>query len=136
LFFSIASHSLALSTLISLNDHSQIDRIFQSLSPKPRRHIIIEAHPQVLDYIRDTGFDKIPGVTILEGRWQDWINDKKIADVMKLTAPAPSIPADKKDAQVVQHGEEEPENDEDWESYGTGFDAVFVDTFAEGYEGD
>jgi protein arginine N-methyltransferase 2 len=67
----------------------------------------MEAHPQVLEHIRATGFDKIPGVTILEGRWQDWLLDaEKIGEVIAATPD------------------------------GMGFDAIFVDTFAEGYEGE
>ncbi|WWC67220.1 uncharacterized protein I206_101127 [Kwoniella pini CBS 10737] len=86
-----------------------VDRLFQqtqsSSHPKPLNHHIIEAHPQVLQYIRDKGFDKIPGVKILEGRWQDFLQDpEKLGEVLEGTPG------------------------------GMGYDAIFVDTFAEGYE--
>ncbi|GBG27475.1 Protein arginine N-methyltransferase 2 [Hondaea fermentalgiana] len=38
---------------------------------KPRRHVIIEAHPQVYKRMLDDGWDKKPGVEIVFGRWQD-----------------------------------------------------------------
>jgi protein arginine N-methyltransferase 2 len=48
-----------------------------------------------------------PGVRILEGRWQDWLLDpEKVGEVLAGT----------------------PE--------GSGFKAVFIDTFAEGYDGE
>jgi len=83
----------------------QVDRIFQNASPKPIHHTIIEAHPQVLQHLREQGVDKWPGVRILEGRWQDWLSPEKIGEVLEGTPDS------------------------------AGFDAVFVDTFAEGYEG-
>lgn len=87
----------------------QVDRIFQNPSgsrPKPVHHTIIEAHPQVLEHMRNQGVDKLPGVRILEGRWQDWLLDpEKLGQVLEGTPDS------------------------------LGFDAVFVDTFAEGYEG-
>ncbi len=54
-----------------------------------------------------------------------------IGEVMKLTAPA----RDKDSVAKPATEAGTPEEEEDWESYGNGFDAVFVDTFAEGYEG-
>ena len=80
-----------------------VDRLFQET--KPVQHTIIEAHPQVLKHLREQGVDKIPGVTILEGRWQDWVLDPlKLETLLEASG-------------------------------GMGFDAIFVDTFAEGYEG-
>lgn len=38
---------------------------------KPKNHYIIEAHPDVYAYMKEQGWDKKPGVTILFGRWQD-----------------------------------------------------------------
>ncbi|KAG2221891.1 hypothetical protein INT45_012535 [Circinella minor] len=38
---------------------------------KPRNHFIIEAHPDVYAYMKQQGWDKKEGVTILFGRWQD-----------------------------------------------------------------
>jgi protein arginine N-methyltransferase 2 len=56
--------------------------------------------------MRNQGVDKWPGVRILEGRWQDWLLDpEKIGEVLEGTPDS------------------------------AGFDAIFVDTFAEGYEG-
>ncbi|WWC85412.1 uncharacterized protein L201_000275 [Kwoniella dendrophila CBS 6074] len=86
-----------------------VDRLFQetqsSSHPKPLNHTIIEAHPQVLEYIKEKGIDKLPGVKILAGRWQDFLlNPEKLGEVLENT---PS---------------------------GMGYDAIFVDTFAEGYE--
>ncbi|WWC57690.1 uncharacterized protein I303_100224 [Kwoniella dejecticola CBS 10117] len=86
-----------------------VDRLFQQTQsashPKPLNHHIIEAHPQVLQYIRDKGFDKIPGIKILEGRWQDFLQEpEKMGQVLEGTPG------------------------------GMGYDAIFVDTFAEGYE--
>ena len=78
-----------------------VDRLFQSAGAA--HHTIIEAHPQVLEYIRQKGVDKLPGVRILEGRWQDWVPEK----MEELLGGTPE----------------------------GGFDAVFMDTFAEGYEG-
>lgn len=47
-----------------------------------------------------------PGVRVLEGRWQDWFTDpEKLGEVISGTPDA------------------------------SGFSAVFMDTFAEGYEG-
>ncbi|KAF7729657.1 hypothetical protein EC973_004030 [Apophysomyces ossiformis] len=38
---------------------------------KPKNHFIIEAHPDVYAHMKELGWDKKPGVTILFGRWQD-----------------------------------------------------------------
>ncbi|GFZ44733.1 methyltransferase [Saitozyma sp. JCM 24511] len=82
-----------------------IDRLFQSTEPRPLHHTIIEAHPQVLEHMRAQGVHEWPGVRILEGRWQDWLLDpEKVGEVLAGT----------------------PE--------GSGFGAVFIDTFAEGYD--
>lgn len=82
----------------------QVDRLFQSRGPA--LHVVIEAHPQVLAHMRDTGFDKLPGVVVLAGRWQDFILDetRKYEELLALTPGS------------------------------CGFDAILVDTFAEGYE--
>ena len=81
----------------------QVDRLFQQLDPKPRKHVIIEAHPDVLSHMRDTGVYDWPNVHILEGRWQDHLQGEKLGEVIELADG--------------------------------GFDAVFIDTFAEGYDG-
>lgn len=69
-----------------------VDRLFQERSPQ--HHTIIEAHPDVLAHMREQGVYDWPGVTVLEGRWQDHVEGL------------------------------------------SGFTAVFIDTFAEGYEGE
>ncbi|KAI8073067.1 S-adenosyl-L-methionine-dependent methyltransferase [Gongronella butleri] len=38
---------------------------------KPKNHFIIEAHPDVYAHMKELGWDKKEGVTILFGRWQD-----------------------------------------------------------------
>jgi protein arginine N-methyltransferase 2 len=118
----------------------QIDRIFQSLPTKPTNHIIIEAHPQVLSYIRSTGFDKLPGVKVLPGRWQDWLTPDRIGEVLSMTAPPPTTGKGKQVDQdegkaAAAENDDDGEEQVDWEAMGSGFDAIFVDTFAEGYEG-
>lgn len=40
--------------------------------------MIIEPHRDVLAYMRKTGWYDIPGVTILEGKWQDFISSEEI----------------------------------------------------------
>ncbi len=87
----------------------QIDTMFQEISPPPTHHAIIEAHPSVLSHIRSTGFDKRENVTMLEGRWQDWLSPKLPEKFAKLLESTPD---------------------------GAGFDLIFVDTFAEGYSGE
>ncbi|KAI9662529.1 MAG: Arginine N-methyltransferase 2 [Bathelium mastoideum] len=46
-----------------------VDTAIQSHSP--RTHHIIEAHPQVIQQMRERGWFHKPGVVIHEGRWQD-----------------------------------------------------------------
>ncbi|KAL3480712.1 protein arginine N-methyltransferase 2 [Aspergillus californicus] len=46
-----------------------IDTLLQSHAPSS--HHIIEAHPSVLDQIKQQGWHEKPGVVIHEGRWQD-----------------------------------------------------------------
>ncbi len=66
----------------------------------------MEAHSQVLEHMRYQGVYDWPRVRVLEGRWQDWLLDtEKVSELLALT------------------------------SEGQGFGAIFVDTFAEGYEG-
>lgn len=79
-----------------------MDRLFQARNPV--KHTIVEAHPQVLQHMRDTGVYDWPGVRVLEGRWQDFFSPDKLGDVIS----------------------ENPD----------GFSAIFMDTFAEGYEGE
>jgi len=80
----------------------------------PTHHTIIEAHPDVLRHMREQRVYDWPGVRVLEGRWQDWLLDEeKLAEVRAGTFCRPR-------------------------SFGNdnGFHLIFMDTFAEGYEGD
>ncbi|CUS07455.1 unnamed protein product [Tuber aestivum] len=47
--------------------------IFDTLAQKKNvaRHIIVEPHKDVLKKMKEEGWDRKPGVEILEGRWQD-----------------------------------------------------------------
>ncbi|KAF9529356.1 arginine methyl transferase [Crepidotus variabilis] len=51
-----------------------IDSFFQQLSTPPEEHVIIEAHPDVLAYMKSNGWYGKKGVRILEGKWQDFID--------------------------------------------------------------
>ena len=42
---------------------------------QPRSHTIIEAHPDVYKYACSQGWDKKPGVRLVQGRWQDVIDE-------------------------------------------------------------
>jgi protein arginine N-methyltransferase 2 len=55
-------------------DDKKIDACFQNLPKPPTEHVIIEAHPDVLQFMRDNGWYEKNGVRILEGRWQDFID--------------------------------------------------------------
>jgi protein arginine N-methyltransferase 2 len=46
-----------------------VDRELQRY--KPARHVIVEAHPDVLARIDAEGWPSRPGVTVLRGRWED-----------------------------------------------------------------
>ncbi|KAJ1019400.1 hypothetical protein NDA16_004517 [Ustilago loliicola] len=62
-----------------------IDSIIQTHTPT--RHVIIEAHPDAIAYTRTLGFDKIPGVEIFQGRWEDYIKDSDDEqDIARMTA--------------------------------------------------
>lgn len=49
-----------------------IDTAIQKRNPS--RHVIIEAHPDVLRYMRQSGWYDKPNVQVLEGRWQDLVD--------------------------------------------------------------
>ncbi|GAA51339.1 arginine N-methyltransferase 2 [Clonorchis sinensis] len=40
---------------------------------KPSSHVIIEAHPEVLQRIEDDGWMSKPGIQVIRGRWQDTV---------------------------------------------------------------
>ncbi|KAI0663606.1 S-adenosyl-L-methionine-dependent methyltransferase [Cubamyces menziesii] len=58
-----------------------IDSLFQNLSTKPSLHVIIEPHPDVLKHMREQGWHDKPGVKILEGKWQDFIESDELLSV-------------------------------------------------------
>ncbi|TIA90312.1 hypothetical protein E3P99_01622 [Wallemia hederae] len=57
-----------------------IDTEFQKY--KPTQHTIIEAHPDVLKHMRETGWYDKPGVRVCEGKWQDFIEEIGQFDVI------------------------------------------------------
>ncbi|KAJ2749755.1 hypothetical protein GGI19_005496 [Coemansia pectinata] len=50
-----------------------IDSALQELNPG--RHVIVEAHPDVYQHMKDEGWDTKPNVHILFGRWQDKLDE-------------------------------------------------------------
>ncbi|KAH0589068.1 hypothetical protein H2248_004840 [Termitomyces sp. 'cryptogamus'] len=58
-----------------------IDNLFQSLPSQPSQHVIIEPHPDVLRFMKERGWYDKPGVTILEGKWQDYLDSDSILGV-------------------------------------------------------
>ncbi|KIP04871.1 hypothetical protein PHLGIDRAFT_75195 [Phlebiopsis gigantea 11061_1 CR5-6] len=55
-----------------------IDTFFQELPTRPSEHVIIEVHPDVLAHMRQLGWYEKPGVKILEGKWQDFIESQAL----------------------------------------------------------
>jgi protein arginine N-methyltransferase 2 len=43
---------------------------------KPKRHVIVEAHPDVLQRMKEKGWYDREGVEVFEGRWQDWVESE------------------------------------------------------------
>jgi len=58
-----------------------IDGFFQDLY-RPTRHVIVEPHPDVLQFIKDQGWHAKPGVTIYPGRWQAFLNDVRNGNIL------------------------------------------------------
>ncbi|PFH51521.1 hypothetical protein AMATHDRAFT_191242 [Amanita thiersii Skay4041] len=58
-----------------------IDSLFQALPTPPALHVIIEPHPDVLNHMRELGYYDRPGVRILEGKWQDFLDKEEILSV-------------------------------------------------------
>ena len=54
---------------------NKIDRFFQGFDHGPAEHVIIEAHSDVLAFMKKTGWYEKPRVRILEGRWQDFVKE-------------------------------------------------------------
>ncbi|KZT28948.1 hypothetical protein NEOLEDRAFT_1057035 [Neolentinus lepideus HHB14362 ss-1] len=52
-----------------------IDTFFQSLPVAPAQHTIIEPHPSVLAHMRGKGWYTKSGVQVLEGTWQDKLEE-------------------------------------------------------------
>lgn len=52
--------------------------MFQSLSPSPLIHTIIEPHPSVLEHMTATGWtqEAKPNLRVLKGKWQDWVEEE------------------------------------------------------------
>jgi len=48
--------------------------MFQNLATPPALHVIIEPHPDVLQHMKDSGWEQKPGVVILAGKWQEFID--------------------------------------------------------------
>lgn len=63
---------------VLIDDLAQIDRLFQALPMPPAQHVIIEPHPDVLEYMKDNGWYQKPGVKVLEGRWQDFVEKEDL----------------------------------------------------------
>ncbi len=59
----------------------QIDSMFQALPTKPAQHVIIEAHPDVLKHMRQSGWYEKPGVKILQGKWQNLVDSEELIAV-------------------------------------------------------
>ncbi|KAJ7680381.1 arginine methyl transferase [Mycena polygramma] len=57
-----------------------IDTLFQTLSPT--LHVIIEAHPDVLKHMKELGWYQKPGVKILEGKWQEFVNTEQMGTLV------------------------------------------------------
>lgn len=55
----------------------KIDTLIQS-HLRPTSHVIIEPHPDVLAHMRECGWYDKPGVKILEGKWQDFIESEEL----------------------------------------------------------
>lgn len=60
---------------------AQIDTFFQELPTRPSTHVIIEPHPDVLQHMKEAGWYEKPGVRVLEGKWQDFIESDEILSV-------------------------------------------------------
>jgi len=58
-----------------------IDGLFQALPIPPSQHVIIEAHPDVLQHMRELGWYDKKGVKILEGKWQDFVDCDELLSV-------------------------------------------------------
>lgn len=56
-----------------------IDTLFQNLQVRPQLHVVIEPHQDVLEHMRAKGWYDKPGVVVLEGKWQDFIESEDLS---------------------------------------------------------
>ena len=59
----------------------KIDSFFQELPNPPALHVIIEAHPDVREYMKSQGWYSKPNVKILGGKWQDYVGSPELLEV-------------------------------------------------------
>jgi type IV protein arginine methyltransferase len=52
--------------------------MFEELSTPPALHVIIEAHPDVLEHMKAFGWMERPNVVVLNGKWQDMLENPTI----------------------------------------------------------
>ena len=75
----IVSFTFKVQHTIALNDFVlQFDTFVQKFEPPPCEHVIVEAHPDVLAYMKKSGWYEREGLTIVEGKWQDAIKSNEI----------------------------------------------------------
>lgn len=77
----IVSRFLCLPLPRQLTATVKIDSFFQELPTPPALHVIIEAHPDVREYMRSQGWYSKPNVKILEGKWQDYIDSSEFLGI-------------------------------------------------------
>lgn len=41
-------------------------------------HVIIEPHADVIQHMKDLGWQNKPGVRIMEGKWQDFVDNEEL----------------------------------------------------------
>lgn len=59
----------------------KVDSFFQQLPTPPALHVIIEAHPDVREYMRSQGWYSKSNVKILEGKWQDYVDSPELLGI-------------------------------------------------------
>jgi len=52
--------------------------MFQNKQLRIKNHVIIEPHPDVLRHMRENGWFSRPGVTVLQGKWQDYVESEQL----------------------------------------------------------
>ncbi|KAI9613204.1 hypothetical protein KEM48_003899 [Puccinia striiformis f. sp. tritici PST-130] len=78
-FFSFLGKDFELSVLNIGFGLGIIDNFIQEYTPN--RHLIVEPHPDVLQYMDDQGWHSKKGVVIYPGRWQDFLEDVKLGKI-------------------------------------------------------